>query len=60
MRNPMPEVASWPDLPRIQRRRVDQLAAILGFDRQPIAGYGVAQAVLSAWWTLEDHEELGL
>ena len=58
LHNPMPEVASWPDLPRIQRRRVDQLAEILGFDRRRIVGYGVAQAVLSAWWTLEDHEEL--
>lgn len=55
LRNPMPEVADWPDLRRIQARRVDQLAEILGFDRQRIVGYGVAQAVLSAWWTLEDH-----
>lgn len=58
LRNPMPEVAWWPDLARIQRRRVDQLAEILGFDRQRIVGYGVAQAVLSAWWTLEDHGQL--
>lgn len=57
LRNPMPEVAGWPDLARVQARRVDQLTEILGFDRQRIVGYGMAQAVLSAWWTLEDHEE---
>ncbi|MCA9869512.1 MAG: phosphotransferase [Anaerolineae bacterium] len=58
LRNPMPEVALWPDLAHIQRRRVDQLAEILGFHRQRIVGYGVAQAVLSAAWTLEDHGEV--
>lgn len=58
LRNPMPEVASWPDLASIQARRVDQLAEILGFDRERIIGYGIAQAVLSAWWNLEDHQQL--
>lgn len=58
LRNPTPRVATWPDLPRIQARRVDQLAEILGFDRQRIAAYGVAQAVLSACWTLEDHNQI--
>jgi streptomycin 6-kinase len=27
----------------------------LGFDRERIAGWGFAQAVLSACWDLEDH-----
>jgi len=36
-------------------RRVDQLAAELGFERARIRGWGVAQAVLSAWWSFEDH-----
>ena len=58
LRNPTPEVARWPDLARIRRRRVDQLAEILGFDRPARRGYGVAQAVLSACWNLEDHEQL--
>ncbi|MEZ4767003.1 MAG: aminoglycoside phosphotransferase family protein [Caldilineales bacterium] len=58
LRNPVPEVASWPDLERIQSRRVYQLSEILGFDRQRIAAYGVAQAILSAVWTLEDHDEV--
>lgn len=54
LRNPMPQVASWPDLPRIQARRVDQLVDLLGFDRQRIIGWGIAQAVLSACWSVED------
>jgi streptomycin 6-kinase len=40
---------------RIQARRVDQLAAELALDRQRILGWGIAQAVLSAWWSYEDH-----
>jgi streptomycin 6-kinase len=39
----------------IQARRVDQLADELTFDRQRVLGWGVAQAVLSAWWGVEDH-----
>lgn len=35
-------------------RRVAILCEMLGFDRQRIIGWGVAQAVLSAWWNYED------
>lgn len=34
-------------------RRVDQLAA--HFDRQRMLGWAFVQAVLAAWWTVEDH-----
>ncbi|MEJ7810892.1 MAG: aminoglycoside phosphotransferase family protein [Gemmatimonadaceae bacterium] len=34
--------------------RVDQLASELGLDRARVRGWGVAQAVLSAWWSIED------
>ena len=54
LRNPMPRVVEWPDLPRIQSRRVDQFADLLGFDRQRIIGWGIAQAVLSACWSVTD------
>lgn len=37
-------------------RRVDLLAEALGFERERTAGWGLAQAVLSAWWSYEDHE----
>jgi streptomycin 6-kinase len=31
------------------------LAEQLGFDRARLIGWGFAQAVLSAWWSYEDH-----
>jgi streptomycin 6-kinase len=55
LRNPMPQIATELDLERLLARRVDQLAELLALDRQRIAGWGVAQAVLSAWWSVEDH-----
>jgi streptomycin 6-kinase len=54
LRNP-PGVAAWPDLARIQARRVAILAETLGLDRERLLGWGLAQAVLSAWWSVEDH-----
>jgi streptomycin 6-kinase len=54
LRNPWPELLARPRPDRILARRVDQLAEELGFDRQRIVGWGLAQAVLSAWWCLED------
>jgi streptomycin 6-kinase len=44
------------DLKRLQARRVAILTEMLGFDRQRILGWGVAQAFLSAWWSVEDHD----
>jgi streptomycin 6-kinase len=55
LRNPYPQIATWPDARRVQARRIAQLAEELGFDRARIAGWGFAQAVLSACWDLEDH-----
>nr|AKQ04539.1 aminoglycoside/hydroxyurea antibiotic resistance kinase [uncultured Chloroflexi bacterium Rifle_16ft_4_minimus_6153] len=40
---------------RVLERRIFQLAELLGFDRQRLRAWGVAQAVLSAWWSIEDH-----
>jgi streptomycin 6-kinase len=40
---------------QVQARRVDLLASELGVDRQRILGWSMAQAVLSAWWSYEDH-----
>ena len=36
-------------------RRVDQFVDGLGFDRERVVGWGLAQALLSAWWAYEDH-----
>lgn len=39
---------------RLLTRRADQFADELGFDRGRILGWGLAQAVLAAWWSFED------
>ncbi len=55
LRNPMPEIASQPNLAQILGRRLDQLADELCLDHERLRGWGMAQAVLSAWWSYEDH-----
>jgi streptomycin 6-kinase len=55
LRNPLPRLLAAPRPELILARRVDQLAEELGFDRARLQGWGVAQAVLAAWWALEDH-----
>lgn len=55
LRNPIPQLLDAPQPGRILARRVDQLAEELGFARARIIGWGMAQAVLSAWWSFEDH-----
>jgi len=55
LRNPMPQLLNEPHPRRILARRVDQLAEELGFDRERLLSWGIAQAVLSAWWSYEDH-----
>jgi streptomycin 6-kinase len=59
LRNPAPDFSDWPDAAVATARRVAQLADELGFDRDRVRGWGVAQAVLSAWWTWEDHGRVG-
>jgi streptomycin 6-kinase len=54
LRNPE-RVLKSTDLANITTRRIDQLSAELQLDRTRIRGWGLAQAVLSAWWTFEDH-----
>lgn len=55
LHNPLPRLLEVPDPGRVLARRVDQLSEALGFDRQRMVGWGVAQAVLSACWSVEDH-----
>lgn len=54
LRNPFDELLRMADPVEITRRRLDQFADLLGFDRARMWGWGVAQAVLSACWDLED------
>jgi streptomycin 6-kinase len=42
-------------LPQRTARRVAILSEVLNQDRQRIIGWGIAQAVLSAWWDYEDN-----
>lgn len=53
LRNPH-ALANVVNLDKLSERRVAILAESLGFDRQRVAAWGIAQAVLSAWWTYED------
>jgi streptomycin 6-kinase len=51
--NPLPAFPKQPGLRRILSRRIDQLSEILDIDRQRVLAYGLAQAVLSACWSVE-------
>ena len=59
LRNPVPQLLRWPRPVRVTERRIAQLSDELGFERARVRGWGLAQAVLSAWWTIEDGGELG-
>lgn len=51
--NPIHTLGQRPDLDRILRRRVDQLAEQLGFPRDRVISWGIVQAVLSACWSVD-------
>lgn len=53
--NPWGELTKMNDLQQITKRRIDILHEHLGFERERIHGWGLAHAVLSAWWSMEDH-----
>jgi streptomycin 6-kinase len=54
LRNPIGQILGWPNLPRVMGRRVRQLSDELGFERERVRGWGLAQAVLAAVWSCED------
>ena len=54
LHNPLPQLLLEPQPGRILAWRVDQLSEELGFERARVRGWGVYQAVLSAWWNMED------
>jgi streptomycin 6-kinase len=58
LRNFWPDILSASDPKSVMARRIDQLAAELGFDRERIYLWGFAQAVLSVVWGLEDSGKL--
>lgn len=59
LRNPMPQLLRRPNPVRVTERRIAQLSEELGLERARVRGWGLAQAVLSCWWAIEDGGELG-
>ena len=55
LRNPVHQLHTLGDFTKLTERRVAILSEALGFERQRIASWGMAQAILSAWWSYEDH-----
>ena len=52
--NPWGDLTGGTDYRGITRRRIDILHERLGFEHERIREWGVAHAVLSAWWGIED------
>jgi len=53
--NPMPQLLEAPQPGRLLARRVELLAGALGLDQTRVRDWGIVRAVLSAFWSLEDH-----
>ena len=53
--NPWGELIKMNELQKITKRRIDILHEHLGFERERIHEWGLAHAVLSAWWSIEDN-----
>lgn len=53
--NPWGDLLSERDYGQITRRRIDILHERLGFERERIREWGLAHAILSAWWSIEEH-----
>jgi streptomycin 6-kinase len=58
LRNFWPDILSIPDPKHLMARRIDQLSAELGFDRDRIHDWAFSQAVLSVLWSVEDTGKL--
>ena len=59
LRNPLPQLLGWTNPVRVTERRVARLSEELGLERERVRGWGLAQAMLSSWWSIEDEGELG-
>lgn len=47
------------DVPRLTERRIAILSSLLGFEKERLRRWGLACAVLSAWWNFEAGEDWG-
>lgn len=55
--NPFSRVLRAPQPAALMSRRLRVLSEELGVDRERLRCWGLARAVLSAWWSIEDHGE---
>jgi streptomycin 6-kinase len=53
--NPWGHLPSGKDYRQLTKRRIDILHEHLGFERERIREWGLAHAILSAWWGIEDN-----
>lgn len=53
--NPWGDLIQRDDVRQITKRRIEILHEHLGFERERIHEWGLAHAVLSAWWSIEDN-----
>ncbi len=53
--NPWGDLLSGNNYRQMTTRRIDILHERLGFERERIREWGLAHAVLSAWWSIEDN-----
>jgi streptomycin 6-kinase len=53
--NPWGDLLSVPNCRQMTQRRIDILHEHLGFERGRMREWGLAHAVLSTWWSMEDH-----
>ncbi|HDQ34977.1 MAG TPA: aminoglycoside resistance protein, partial [Chloroflexi bacterium] len=59
MHNPWGTLLAQPNVTALLSRRLNIFSELLGFDRERLRAWSVAQAVLSAWWSYEDHGHPG-
>jgi len=55
--NPWGDLVSGNNYRGMTKRRIDILHERLGFERERIREWGLAHAVLSAWWSIEGNED---
>jgi streptomycin 6-kinase len=53
--NPWGDLLSGKNYRLMTKRRIDIFHERLGFERERILEWGLAHAVLSAWWSIEDN-----
>ena len=56
LRNP-DNLLTRSDLPEIMNRRIAIFSEVLGYDSVRIRNWAYAQAILSAWWCIEDNDD---